>query len=236
LFFVFYNSGNYRSADCLPSNKDLQTNMMNGIPWEGIAATLAIMIAKTVVLIFKGFVEAFDVNIIVSKTIKDSIRAINQLIAQGQVLANQAQQLGSQLANLDFSGNGADACSPAAPSQSKPPPDSWFDPVDQNFVPEPQIMFISLALLPITLLPLLWPGLPITPFGLAYWFLDAKPYDPVPGPNWLNAMPPSDFLDQLFNRADEASQIESGVNEGLNSNCDIDVGLPPPGSGGNNGE
>jgi hypothetical protein len=90
-------------------------------------------------------------------------------------------------------------------------------------------------LLPITLLPLLWPGLPITPFGLAYWFLDAKPYDPVPGPNWLNAVPPSDFIDKLFSRADEQAEIESAVSEGLND-CGIDAGLPPVGSGENNGE
>ena len=165
--------------------------MMNGIPWEGIAATLAIMIAKTVVLIFKGFVEAFDVNIIVSKTIKDSIRLINNLVAQGLTLANQTQELGNALGNLDFFGDGSDPCADKT-SATKPPPDKWFDPVNQNLIPEPQIMFISLSLLPITLLPLLWPGLPITPFGIAYWFLDAKPYDPVPGPNWLNAMPPSD--------------------------------------------
>ena len=209
--------------------------MMNGIPWEGIAATLALMIAKTVVLIFKGFVEAFDVNIIVSKTIKDSIRVINQLVAQGLTLANQTQQLGAALSDIDFSGTGEDPCKGTSANVPKPPPDDWFDPVPQNFIPEPQIMFISLALLPITLLPLLWPGLPITPFGLAYWFLDAKPYDPVPGPNWLNAMPPADFLDQLFNRADEASQIGSEFND-VNSNCNIDAGLLPPGSGGNNGE
>ena len=236
LFFVFYNSGNYQAAaKCVPSNKDLQTNMMNGIPWEGIAATLALMIAKTVVLIFKGFVEAFDVNIIVSKTIKDSIRVINQLVAQGLTLANQTQQLGAALGDIDFSGTGGDPCKGTSANVPKPPPDAWFDPVPQNFIPEPQIMFISLALLPITLLPLLWPGLPITPFGLAYWFLDAKPYDPVPGPNWLNAMPPADFLDQLFNRADEASQIGSEFND-VNSDCNIDAGLLPPGSGGNNGE
>ena len=31
-------------------------------------------------------------------------------------------------------------------------------------------------------------------------------------------------------------QIETAVNEGLNNDCNIDIGLPPPGSGGNNGE
>lgn len=227
LFFILYNSGNYNpSGDCLPSNKDLFNNMMNGIPWAGIAATLAIMIAKTALLIFKGFVEAFDINIIVSKTIRDSIRIINNLIAQAQVLANTTQQLGAQAANLfDFDTSGG-ACAKGSPSAGNPPPDSWFDPVNETFVPEPQIMFISLALLPITLLPLLWPGLPITPFGLAYWFLDAKPYDVVPGPNWLNAMPPAEFLDQLFSRNN--ADIQEALNPGLNSECEIDYGLPEP--------
>jgi hypothetical protein len=104
------------------------------------------------------------------------------------------------------------------------PPDDWFDPIDENFIPEPQIMYISLALLPITLLPLLWPGLPITPFGVAYWGMDWRPE-----PNWLSSMPPADWLDKLFNKD---AGISTSPQEGLVS-CPtaIDIGLPPVGEG-----
>ena len=231
LFFNLYNSGNYE-ADCAPNNLDLQLGALNGIPWKGLAATLALMIAKCVLLIFKGFVEVFDINIAVSKMIRDAIHLVNALIAQGQIMANQGRQLGAAAEGaIDDMKNIGKSCTTDVPRQ---PPDDWFDPIKENFIPEPQIMFISLALLPITLLPLLWPGLPITPFGVAYWFLDAKPLDIVPGPNWLNAMPPADWLDKLFNK-DDTQIANSGISDNFDCPTNIDVGMPPldpNGSGG----
>ena len=190
---------------------------LNGIPWEGLAQQLIMMIAKTVVLIFKGFVEAYDINIAVSKMIRDSIHLVNQLIAQGQIMANSAQSLGAATGDL-FSDLGPQAWKTSAPAQ---PPDEWFDPVSENFIPEPQIMWISLSLLPITLLPMFWPGLPITPFGLAYWGMDWRPE-----PNWLSSMPPSDWLDKLFNKESTDAKSIAGSPEA----CNINVGLPPPSS------
>ncbi|MAF25071.1 hypothetical protein CL634_05795 [bacterium] len=214
LFFTLYQSSNIEADGCGPSNLDIQIGAMNGDFWAGLAATIALMILKTVVLIFKGFVEMVDINIAVSKMIRDSIHVINKLIAQGQVMANQAQQLGAATgqAVTDLANIGQCKTDPAIP------PDEWFDPIDDNFIPEPQIMFISLALLPITLLPLLWPGLPITPFGLAYWGLDWRPE-----PKWLNSMPPADWLDKLFNK-------EVKISSAASAPCEIDVGLPPPSS------
>ena len=221
LFFNLYNSGNYE-ADCGPSNLDLQLGAMNGIPGAALAATLGLMIAKTVVLIFKGFVEAFDINIAVSKLIRDSIHLVNALIAQGQIMANQSRQLAHAAGEAaDDLKNIGKSCTT---DDDAMPPDDWFDPIDENFIPEPQIMYISLALLPITLLPLLWPGLPITPFGVAYWGMDWRPE-----PNWLSSMPPADWLDKLFNKD---AGISTSPQEGLVS-CPtaIDIGLPPVGEG-----
>ena len=168
LFFSLYNSGNVQSLNCGPTNLEHQVAAMNGFDFGGLGATIALMVIKTVVLIFRGFVEAFDTNIKVSKMIIDAIHLTNQMIAQGQVLANQAQQLGASTAAL---GDGSDptpldgaCCGPNSPAVPRKPPDDWFEPIDENFIPEPQIMFISLALLPITLLPVFWPGIPITPF------------------------------------------------------------------------
>ena len=60
-----------------------------------------------------------------SKTIRDSIRIINNLIAQAQVLANTTQQLGAQVGNLfDFDTSGG-ACAKGSPSAGNPPPDAW---------------------------------------------------------------------------------------------------------------
>jgi len=217
IFITLYNGGNYQAAECTPSSLNLQLGALNGIPWEGLAQQIIIMIAKTVVLIFKGFVEAYDINIAVSKMIRDSIHLVNQMIAQGAVLANTAQQAGAATGDL-FSGLGSQACKDSTPTV---PPDEWFDPINENFIPEPQIMYISLALLPITLLPLLWPGLPITPFGVAYWGMDWRPE-----PNWLSSMPPSDWLDKLFSKdSTDATKVI-----GSPDSCNVDLGLPPPSS------
>ena len=219
LFITLSTAGNYEAAACGASNLGLQLGSLNGIPWEGMAQQIAIMIAKTVVLIFKGFVEAFDINIAVSKMIKDSIHLVNQLIAQGLTMANTAQSIGAAAGDLGQGLFNPGACKDDITPTS--PPDAWFDPVDENFIPEPQIMYISLALLPITLLPMLWPGLPITPFGVAYWAMDWKLE-----PNWLNSYPPGDSLDKLLNKDTSAAGSIANSPEA----CNIDSGLPPPSS------
>ena len=216
IFITLLNSGNYQSVKCTPSSLDLQGLSLNGIPWAGLAQQLIMMIAKTAVLIFKGFVEAYDINIAVSKMIRDSIHLVNQLIAQGQVMANTAQSLGAAVGDLQHLGS--QQCKDPVPPSS---PDEWFEPIDENFIPEPQIMWISLSLLPITLLPMFWPGLPITPFGLAYWGMDW-----VPEPMWLNSMPPSDWLDKLFNKEVKYANSIAGSPEA----CNIIDGLAPPSS------
>lgn len=170
---------------------------------------MALMIVKSALLIFKGFTETFDPNIAVSKFIIQGIHLSNKLIALGATLANQAQEMGD--AASDFANQfGEDDCKDPPP---KMPPDTWFDPIDENFIPEPNTVFISLALLPITLLPLFWPGIPITPFGVAYWGLDWKPEI-----NWLQAYPPADWVDKLVNK----DELQQGGGE-----CGVDAGLPP---------
>tara|TARA_R110002110_G_scaffold33932_2_gene116010 strand:+ start:1945 stop:9951 length:8007 start_codon:yes stop_codon:yes gene_type:complete len=223
LFFACLQSGNYPAGACGPSNLDFQLASLNGLPIEGLLAQLALMIAKAALLIFKGFTETFDPNIAVSKLIIQGIHLSNQLIAQGLTMANQAQQMGDAAGDFAEQFSGIGDCKN---DLEDPPPDTWFDPVDQNFIPEPQTMFVSLALLPITLLPLFWPGIPITPFGLAYWGLDWKPE-----PNWLNSMPPSDWLNKLLSKdANDAQKLL-----GTDADCSIESGLPPVGSGEGNG-
>jgi len=66
---------------------------------------------------------------------------------------------------------------------------------------------------------MIWPGIPITPFGLAYWGMDWRPE-----PNWLNSMPPADWLDKLLSKGSGPGAEMGGPND---EDCDIDVGMPP---------
>jgi hypothetical protein len=217
LFFACLGSGNQKADECGPNNLDLQLSLLNGMDIEGLAFTLIRMAIKAAFMVFKHYTEIADPNIGISKKIVDAIHIVNVLIAQAQVMANQAQQVGASVGQMaeDLSNLG-DSCKTNLPGQ---PPDDWFDPVEENFIPEPQIFFISLALLPITIIPLLWPGVPITPAGMAYWFLDAKPYDVIPGPNWFQDLKwPSKLIGEKKSDEDKLSD---------SSACpDINIGVP----------
>ena len=223
LFFALQKSGNWEDTECGPDNLGLQLASLNGLDIEGLITQLALMIVKTALLIFKGFVEVSEPNIAISKAIIDGIHMANKLIAMGAVMANQAQQMGAAAgqAATDI-GNIGKAC-PEPPGK---PPDAWFDPIDENFIPEPQIMFISLALLPFTFLPMFWPGFPLhLAYGPMYWALDWKPEI-----NWLQSMPPADWLDKLLNKDTDTQALQT------TAECDIDTGLPALGPGPDNGD
>jgi hypothetical protein len=84
-------------------------------------------------------------------------------------------------------------------------------------------------LLPATLFAPFFFGPPLTlPFGFVYWALDYKP-----SPNWLNSVPPSDWLDKLLNGNNAPGG--SGFNPlNPNENCKVDLGLPSPQSNSRN--
>ena len=150
--------------------------------------------------------EAADINIILSRRIIDLIHTANRFIAQSQQLANQASQAVTDTAQgvsdlaesiydpiaewatgtscTDLLGPGS--CKSQNSNLPSRPDGTLFDPIDENFIPEPQIWAVSLALLPATLFAPFFLGPPLTiPFGFVYWALDYKP-----SPNWLNSVPP----------------------------------------------
>jgi hypothetical protein len=357
LFFIIGKVGQY-DAECTTSNKDLMDAILNGLPIAGMGAQMALMIAKTILLIFKGFMEVADPNIQVSKRLIDIIHLANKAIAQAQIMANSASAMGSAIGDIfqdcedkkleakqrlnedakdmyewlkemkmlryqdvkdreEYESDGSltqdarralnqsfrkksqsellrqvgvdenkrsafmrlenwfdaeypdtittserglvikpaqkksifvqakelnpdadtlkeiaeqdcseDDCPPGARPPGMPPKD-LFDPIDENFIPEPKIWQIGLALLPWTLIPFA-PGIPLTlPFGLAYWVLDEKPM-----PDWLNSVPPADWLDKLFSEAAD-EEIKSVLGTGTPQDpetCVADLGLPPPGT------
>ena len=102
---------------------------------------------------------------------------------------------------------------------------SLFDPIEENFIPEPQLWAVSLALLPATIFAPFFFGPPLTlPFGFVYWALDYKPE-----PNWLNSVPPSDWLTRLLNgEGQTGGNAYNPLTPG--ENCNADLGLPPPGA------
>ena len=313
LFFILDGSGN-PYCPTYPSNMDLMDALMNGLDVPGMAGQIAMMIAKTSLLIFKGFMETADPNIAMTRKVIDIIHLTNRAIAQGLSLANQAQEIGTSIGDL-FStceGSAEDAkerivdeanqmigwareiretsqrepewtkdkiilevginskkvngtfkllnlidqnpswtgekiieeaqkqnpntinltkiaeqqcdlegCSSTNTRPPGVPPDAWFDPIDQNFIPEPQAWMISLALFPGLLFPPL-NGIPMTPFGFVYWALDYKP-----DPNWLHGPASEDFLHKLFSKeADDATRDLLGAPP---ASCAVDLGLPPPG-------
>ena len=339
LFFVIERAGN-PYAKCGPSNKDIMDALLNGLPLEGMAAMMVLIIVKTALLIFKGFMEVADINIATSKKIIDMIHLANKMIAQAQIMANSAGAMASAIGNIfatcegevedakrrilddanelrdwvmeiksnrnknpgwsqrkllaevgvntgkqaatmrlekwideeiekeissgsksidsdkifDFLKNDrgefrsktlekakefnpdADTlkeiaeqdCNPddCAPGERPPamPSDDMFDPIDANFIPEPKIWQLGLALLPFTLIPFSPTPFPISlPFGLIYWVMDEKPM-----PDWLNSTPPADWLDKLF--AKETDEEIKGMLPSSPETCVPDLGLPPPGT------
>ena len=227
LYFILENSGN-PYCEPGPSNQDLLDMLLNGIPWEGLAGTLAVLIAQTVVLTFKSFMEASDLNIAVSRRILDIIHSANATIAQGQILANQFQKTATSLeAGMSglkpWDGPTRHPCVPGPNSPSESgnlPPKEWFDPIEDNFIPEPQIWMISLGMMPMNWFPG-WFGPPLHPvFGPIYWALDYKPE-----PNWLHGPATKDWLTQLFNNEQSLMKVEADDSE-----CTVALGLPPPGT------
>jgi hypothetical protein len=184
--------------------------------------------------------ETADINIILTRRIIDLIHTVNQGIAQAQILANQADQaiattvnsaidLGESLVDIvGLTDSCSDLLTPGSckvsPTPSKPRED-LFDPVNENFIPEPPAFAVSLALLPATLFAPFFFGPPLTiPFGFIYWGLDYKP-----SPNWLNSVPPSDWLNSLFNKS--KTNLTNPDTDGFEKpfeNCTADLGLPPP--------
>jgi hypothetical protein len=215
LLFILLDSGNYQKTQCAPSNRQFVESFLNGFDIKGLAGQLALIILKSSVLIFKGFMEAADINIILSRRIIDLIHTANRFIAQSQQLVNQASQAAvdtaqgvSDLAQSIYNplsewatGTSCDdllgpgSCKTASSNLPSRPDGTLFDPIDENFIPEPQIWAVSLALLPATIFAPFFLGPPLTiPFGFIYWALDYKP-----DPNWLNSVPPSDWLNKLLN-------------------------------------
>jgi hypothetical protein len=243
LLFILLDSGNYEASRCAPSNREFMENLLNGFDVKGLAGQIAVILLKSSVLIFKGFMEAADINILLSRRIVDLIHTVNQFIAQSQQLINQAAQAAvdtatgiSDLATSIydpasdfFNGTscrdllGPGSCKTSSKVNPSRPDISLFEPIEENFIPEPQIWAVSLALLPATLFAPFFFGPPLTlPFGFVYWALDYKP-----SPNWLNATPPQDWINKLLN--------EQGKTKGApynpaqpNENCNADLGLPSP--------
>ena len=347
LFFIIENTGN-PYANCTASNKDFADAIGNGLPWKGMGAMMLMIIAKTTLLIFKGFMEIADINIATSKKIIDIIHLANKAIAQAQMLANSAAQAGSAFADifedceeqsreatlriledandlydwvleikqsreahpivtsdgkvnpqgwsqqklleetnvdtnkksatmqlekwinesfsdpkdidpeitfsemLELGPNGKidiinkakelnpdestlkeiaefncseEDCKPGNRPPSLPPKDV-FDPIKENFIPEPKIWQIGMALLPFTLIPFSPTPFPLSlPFGPIYWIMDEKPM-----PDWLNSIPPADFLDKLFAADDPEAQDALAGTPPNPETCAADVGLPAPGT------
>ena len=227
LFFALANSGN-PYYDCGPSASDLMIALTNGLDVKGLAKMIALMIIKAALLIFKGFTEVVDPNIAMSKNILKLIRLTNKLIAAAQQMAQQAQEAGRAAANAvealgDMFGDDEDCGESGQQDDMTKPPDKWFDPIDHHFLPDSpplQTWMISLALLPVNLIPFIGIGPPVTPFAFPYWYLDLKPE-----PNWLNSAPPLDWLDDLFGK-----EANDAVRSVLSPPCDIDLGLSAPGS------
>jgi hypothetical protein len=243
LLFILLDSGNYEASRCAPSNREFMENLLNGFDVKGLAGQIAVILLKSSVLIFKGFMEAADINILLSRRIVDLIHTVNQFIAQSQQLINQTAQAAvdtatgiSDLATSIydpasdfFNGTscrdllGPGSCKTSSKVNPSRPDISLFEPIEENFIPEPQIWAVSLALLPATLFAPFFFGPPLTlPFGFVYWALDYKP-----SPNWLNATPPQDWINKLLN--------EQGKTKGApynpaqpNENCNADLGLPSP--------
>ena len=243
LLFILLDSGNYEKSKCAPSNREMMESMLNGFDIKGLAGQMAMMILKSSVLIFKGFMETADINILLSKRIIDLIHVVNKFIAQSQQLINQSSQAVSDTASgisdlatalyetgeewatgttcTDLVGPGS--CKSKNAVLPSKPDASLFDPIEENFIPEPQIWAVSLALLPATIFAPFFFGPPLTiPFGFVYWALDYKPE-----PNWLNSMPPSDWINDMLNGKKSSNTKNIGESD---ENCSADLGLPPPGS------
>jgi hypothetical protein len=219
-------------------------SLLNGFDIKGLAGQLVTILLKSSALIFKGFMETADLNILLSRRIIDLIHTVNQTIAQTQQLINQAgsafvdtaeglSDLGSSIygaaSNLAMGTSckqllGPGSCKTSSAMMPSRPPFEGLQPIEENFIPEPQIWAVSLALLPATIFAPFFFGPPLTlPFGFVYWALDYKP-----NPNWLNSTPPMDWLDKLLSGGNEETTTYNPASP--NENCRADLGLPSPGA------
>ena len=57
LLFVLLDSGNYEKSKCAPTNRDIMESLLNGFDIKGLSGQLAMILLKSSVLIFKGFME-----------------------------------------------------------------------------------------------------------------------------------------------------------------------------------
>ena len=240
LLFALLDAQDYRSSACALSNRDFDDSFRNGFDIKGLVGQLAAILIRSPLLIFKGFIEVADLNVLVSRRIVDLIHVTNKQIAMAQMLINQAAQaasdtayavsdnisaLGDVASELGIIPGGCDdllapgSCKPSS-SPTIPRPDaSLFDQIDDSLIPEPQVWEIGL---PLFILSLFGVGIPITPFAPAYWVLDNKP-----NPNWLNSIPPADWLDKFLREGppESATPYQPG-----NAECRADLGLPSPGN------
>jgi hypothetical protein len=240
LLFALLDAQDYRSSACALSNRDFDDSFRNGFDIKGLVGQLAAILIRSPLLIFKGFIEVADLNVLVSRRIVDLIHVTNKQIAMAQMLINQAAQAASDTAyavsdNISALGDVAselgiipggcdDLLAPGSCRQSASPtiprPDaSLFDQIDDSLIPEPQVWEIGL---PLFILSLFGVGIPITPFAPAYWVLDNKP-----NPNWLNSIPPADWLDKFLREGPPESPTPYQPGD---AECRADLGLPSPGN------
>ena len=220
LFMSSLRAGDYRGADCFNTSLDISNAISNGIPIP--YAAIAKLLIRTPLLIFKGFMEQSNLNIAITKQIKQSIKAVNQIVANAQRQAKALQAAGAEsLAQLEALSQmevSSEKCGfgISSPQALVKPPKPWFDPINENFIPIPETWQLGLALFPSDIFFFLPLGAPITPFGLAYWALDDSRV------NWFNELPLEDYIEKWLKGEDDPE----GTQDSLDTQpCTIDVGL-----------
>lgn len=225
LMFAFLDSGSWKASECQSSNADFLADFLNGFNAKDILVRLAVLAAKSALLIFKGFVEIADPNVQFSRKVVDLIHFSNLVVAQAQMIGNQFANAGQQFADTWESWT-SDSCGEVLPDsckaqQSPPrPPNDFWDPIEENFIPEPQIWHIGL---PLAILAFFGAGIPATPFAVPYWILDNKP-----SPNWLNQAL-DDWLTKMLSNSLNPLMDDRNAQPPYDD-CNFDLGLPPPNS------
>ena len=220
LFMGSLRAGDYRGADCFNTSLDISNAILNGIPIP--YAAIAKLLVRTPLLIFKGFMEQSNLNIAITKQIKQSIKAVNQIVANAQRQANALQAAtsaaGQQLSAIADISVSNEKCGfgISSPQALVKPPKPWFEPINDKFIPIPETWQLGLALFPSDIFLFLPIGPPITPFGLAYWALDDS------NVNWFNELPLEDYIEKWLKGEDDPE----GTQDSLDTQpCTIDVGL-----------
>ena len=201
LMYIYLNSTRSLNKHCNPSSKDYLDGLLNGLkpPYAAILE----LILKTPLMIFKGYVEASDPNVMVSKNIQNAIKALNSIIATAQRQANAVARAAQQqaaaigrLADISFEEQecGFGIHSPEAMQQD---PSDLFEPIEDNLIYVPETWMLGLALLPPTIFGPWSPGIPVNLLtGIPYWILDQQAIGyPV---NWFNSFDIKDWIDELL--------------------------------------